>query len=253
MSAFTHALPRPAWSKLAITEAKLLAREPVVLFWGIAFPVILLIIFGVAADTPEKDLGGLRLVDVYMPIVIAMALTVLAVSALPPTLATYRERGILRRLSTTPAPPALLLTAQVVVNVVVAAVALAILLVVGRVAFDVALPQQVPAFLLALVLAAAALLAIGLVVAAVAPTARMAAAISTILFFPLMFFAGLWAARPLMPDALLQVGDFTPLGAAVQALQDATLGEWPRPLHLGVMAAYAIVFGVAAARWFRWE
>jgi ABC-2 type transport system permease protein len=253
MSASTHALPRRAWAKLAITESRLLAREPVVLFWAVAFPLILVVILGVASDTPEEDLGGLRVVDVYMPVVIAMTLAVLAITALPATLAAYREKGVLRRLSTTPAPPTLLLSAQVVVNLIVAAVALAILLVVGRLAFDVALPGQVPGFLLAVVLAAAALLAIGLLVAAVAPTGRMAIAISTILFFPLMFFAGLWVPRPLMPDALRQASDFTPLGAAVQALHDATLGDWPRPLHLGVMAAYALVFGVAAARWFRWE
>ena len=40
---------------------------------------------------------------------------------------------------------------------------------------------------------------------------------------------------------------------AAQALQDSTYGDWPSLLHLGVMAAWAIVLGVAATRLFRWE
>ena len=40
---------------------------------------------------------------------------------------------------------------------------------------------------------------------------------------------------------------------AVQALQDAWLGHWPHPLQLITMAAYLVVFGVAAAKLFRWK
>jgi ABC-2 type transport system permease protein len=56
-----------------------------------------------------------------------------------------------------------------------------------------------------------------------------------------------------MPEALRRVGDFTPLGAGVQALQDAIAGAWPRPLHLAVLAAFAAAAGLAAAKLFRWE
>ena len=48
-------------------------------------------------------------------------------------------------------------------------------------------------------------------------------------------------------------GHATPLGAAVQALTDSAQGHWPAWLQLVTMAAYAVAFGLAAARWFRWE
>ena len=44
-----------------------------------------------------------------------------------------------------------------------------------------------------------------------------------------------------------------PLGAAVQALQDSLHGSWPHPSALAVLAGYAVVFTVAAARFFRWD
>jgi ABC-2 type transport system permease protein len=68
----------------------------------------------------------------------------------------------------------------------------------------------------------------------------------------MMFLAGLYFPREVMPAVLRRIGDFTPLGAGVQALQDAT-GAWPRPLHLAVLAAFAIAACLAAAKLFRWE
>jgi ABC-2 type transport system permease protein len=56
-----------------------------------------------------------------------------------------------------------------------------------------------------------------------------------------------------MAASLRQVSDFTPLGAAVQALQDSMRGTWPHLSALAVLAGYAVVFTVAAARFFRWD
>jgi ABC-2 type transport system permease protein len=45
----------------------------------------------------------------------------------------------------------------------------------------------------------------------------------------------------------------SPLGAAWEAFQNADLGHFPPALSLVTMAAWALVFGAAAARFFRWE
>ena len=102
--------------RLATVEWRLLRREPLVLFFGVAFPVILLVVFGLATDGPDRDLGGLSLVEAYVPILAAFNLAILGTSGLPTTLATYRERGILRRLATTPVAPWRMLSAQLAVT-----------------------------------------------------------------------------------------------------------------------------------------
>ncbi len=56
-----------------------------------------------------------------------------------------------------------------------------------------------------------------------------------------------------MPEVVRQIGGYTPLGAAVHAIQDSMVGRWPHPVELGVLAGYAVVFGVASARFFRWD
>jgi ABC-2 type transport system permease protein len=239
--------------RLAVIEWRLLRREPLVLLFGFAFPVALLVVMGLASNGPDSDLGGLSLIQTYVPILVAFNLTMLGISVLPTAMATYRERGVLKRLGTTPVPPWRLLAAQLGVNSVVAVVAVVIVLAVAALAFGVSLPGQALGFALAFVLTAAALFAIGLCIASVAPTARTANVIGTLTWFPLMFFAGLWIPRATMSDTLRSISDWTPVGAAVGALQDAMAGTFPDAKHLLVLLAYAIAASLLATRLFRWE
>jgi ABC-2 type transport system permease protein len=95
--------------------------------------------------------------------------------------------------------------------------------------------------------------AIGLWVSAIARSANAAGGIGQLLFFPLLFFSGLFVPRALMGPVMRDIGDWTPLGAAVQALQDSMHGAFPSSQSLLVLAAWAVVFGALAVRFFRWE
>jgi ABC-2 type transport system permease protein len=245
--------PSRAWRHLLAIEAKLFLREPTAIFWGVFFPLILTVAMGLAGDRHDRHLGGLSLVDVYVPVAMAMVIAILSAQMLPVILASYREKGILRRMSTTPVRPLALLGADVTVNVGVVICAIAVIAIVARVAWGVSLPRQGLGFALALALTAVAMLALGALVASVAATTRIAQGVGTLLFFPMMFFAGLWVPRQQMSSGLQHVSDFTPLGAATAAIQDTMHGQWPHASHLAVLAAYAIVLSLAASRLFRWE
>jgi hypothetical protein len=80
--------------------------------------------------------------SVYFPVLIVLALAVLSLLSLPTHLASYQEQGILRRMSTTPVPPAWMLAAQVIVNLALAVIALGILVVAGTAAFGLGAPRQ---------------------------------------------------------------------------------------------------------------
>jgi ABC-2 type transport system permease protein len=246
-------MPRVAFPKLLSTEAKLMLREPAVLFWGVVFPVVLTVIFGLSGDKHDKSLGGLSLVDVYVPVMMVFSMAILAVSGIPATLATYREKGVLRRLSTTPMRPQALLGADFTVATGLIVVAMALVVIVAKLAFNVRLPSEVLGWLVTLILSGAALLALGAFIASIVGTARLAAAVGTILFFPMMFFAGLWVPLQQMGHTLRSISHFTPLGAAVPAIQQTMQGDWPSAQHLIVLAVYALVFAVLAIRLFRWE
>jgi ABC-2 type transport system permease protein len=129
-------------------------------------------------------------------------------------LATYRERGILRRLATTPVRPVALLGAQLVMSLLTAIVSVALLLdrrpdAVRRAAAAALrrLRGRLPGH------GGAGVFAIGLFIAALAPGGKAANTIGTLPSSRLMFFAGLWTPREVFPEFLQRIGDFTPLGA----------------------------------------
>jgi ABC-2 type transport system permease protein len=248
--------PAHALRQLTRSELRLFLRERVGLIWGVGFPVVLLIIFGAIPgfrSPVTKALPGESILDAYVPILFAFVLAMLALNVVPPVLAGYREKGILRRLATTPVGPRRVLAAQLIINIAMAVVVLAVLLAVARIAYHVPLPRQAGGFILALALAIAAVFGLGVVIAAVAGSGRVANAAGAILFFPMMFFSGLWLPIAAMPRLLQHVSRATPLGAAVQALTDSWAGHFPHPAQLVTLAVYAIVLPVLAARLFRWE
>ncbi|MGW6910678.1 ABC transporter permease [Streptomyces sp. NPDC054940] len=236
-------------------ETRLFGREPGSLFWILLFPTLLLVILGSipAFHEHESGLGGLRTIDVYVPVAVLLGLIVSGLQAMPQTLTGYRERGILRRMSTTPVRPSALLTAQMTVYGAAALTSALLALVVGRLAFDVRLPEQPFGYLLALLLTVLAALSLGALVSALSRTTKIAGAIGSAVFFPAMFCAGVWMPVQTMPDVLAEAVGYTPFGAASQALNQAAAGDWPGWAHLGVVAAWVVLLTAGAARWFRWE
>ncbi len=230
-------------------------RNPRALVYALGLPVLMLVIFGELPkfQVHKASLGGLTLFDTYIPVLISMVIGLLALVNLPGPLATYREQGILRRLSTTPVPPSWVLAAQIVINLSLAVLAMFVIVVVGIAAFDEHAPNNMGGFVAAVVLTVGALFSIGLVLATLAKTAQGAYAMGMAVFFPLIFFAGLWLPRANMPSVLQHISDYTPLGAAVEAIQDSMTGTFPPATPLVMLGAYMVVFGFLAVRYFKWE
>ena len=237
------------------TELRLFRREPGALFWILLFPTLLLVILGSIPGFRhhDADLGGLRTIDVYVPVAVLLGMIVGALQSMPQNLTGYRERGILRRMSATPVRPTALLSAQMVVYGAAALVSALLALVVGRLAFDVRLPKQPGGYLLALLLAILAALALGAVVSSLSRTTKIAGAVGSAVFFPMMFCAGVWIPVNAMPDVMARIVGYTPFGAAAEALNRAAAGNWPGWTHLGVLVAWTVLLTAGASRWFRWE
>jgi ABC-2 type transport system permease protein len=133
----------PGLSTLTRTELKLFYREPSAYIWCVGFPILLLAILGAVPGfrkvVPELD--GARLIDLYVPIIAVMTLAALALFATPSFLALYRDKGILRRMATTPVRPVTVLVAQLGVQLVTAVAVVVVLLGGGALVYDTPLPK----------------------------------------------------------------------------------------------------------------
>jgi ABC-2 type transport system permease protein len=242
--------PRRGLRALTATQAKLLLREPAALVW-LGLPVLLLVVFGniPAFQSHTAALGGKRVIDVYVPTLAAMVPLFLACTALPMTMASWREKDVLRRLSVSPVPAAGMLTALVVVMAGLAALGVAVVVAVGALAFGVSTPAHPGAVLTAFVFGSAAVLALGLLIAARARTGPAASGLGVPLMVLNFFATGLYVPVAELPKVLQKVCEFIPFGAVTAAWS----GQGQLWQHLLVLAGYTVVGGLLAARTFRWE
>ncbi len=245
---------------LIATETRLFLRDPGNVFFVVAFPSVLLIGMGFAipgmrepiTDLPEPWLG-MRAIDLFAPLMLCVAAATAGLTTVPAYLASYRETGVLRRMSTTPMQPQGVLIAQGLVQLagVVAGGILALL--VAFLVFDAPAPLRPALALLVFVLAVAAMFGIGVLIGGRAPKGSTASGLGMLVYFPMLFLAGLWTPGPLMPEAARTIATYIPLGAVSQAMNDVWFDLGMPWLQFVVLAAWTLLLFWIAARTFRWE
>jgi ABC-2 type transport system permease protein len=232
-----------AFFRLTYTELKLLLRDVGSVFFMLAIPLFVLVIFGMSYGARDSLLPSIS---------VAISLALNALYVIPTYLGAYRERGILRRFSTTPMPAGALLAAQLVIHLLVTVAAVLLVLATAAV-IGIAPPRHAAGAITTFGLGITAMFSIGILIAALAPGGRIASGIGVLLYWPMAFLGGLTVPKEQMPAVLARIGEFTPLGAFRQSIQDTWTGSAPDPLNLVIMAIYAVIFGVLAAKYFRWE
>ncbi len=240
--------------KMTVVEAKLFLREPAGVFFTLAFPVMILLLFsGIFGNEPVPGMPGVRAVDVQAPGYATMVIGTVALIGLPVTLASYRQQGILRRMRATPLHPSTILAAQVLVNLVMTILGITLLLLTARFIYGMTLPDAPLSVTLAFILASLSFFAIGFVLAGLFSSARTAQIVGQVVYFPMLFLSGAILPREMFPDLIKRVSDFLPLTYVVELVQDLWLeGTW-NLTALAVLTGVLIVAVAVSTRTFRWE
>jgi len=243
-------------SELTKTSIKLYIREPIAAFFTLAFPTMLILIFGAMyGNDPSPIFGGLGSMDVSMPAYSALILGTIGLLSVPITTAGYREQGILRRFRATPMRPLTYIASDLLTNLAMTILGMALLFTVGWLLYRVQFEGNILLLLFAVILSGLAMSSMGYLIASIASGARVAQVIGMVIFYPMMFLSGAGMPIEFLPPSLQRVSDFLPLTYVARLLRGLWFGE-PFVDHLfevGVLAGILIVFGAAAARYFRWE
>jgi ABC-2 type transport system permease protein len=242
--------------KMTWMEAKLFFREPVAAFFTLAFPMMLLFIFGsIYGNEPSEYFNGYGSVDVSIPAYTAMIIATTGLTGLTITISTYRERGILRRLQTTPINPLSILVAQVVGLFLMTTLGMILLVAAGRLIYHMRFDGNVLSVLGGFTLSSLSFFSLGFIIAGLMPTARAAQIVSMVLLYPMLFLSGAGMPRELLPDTIINISTFLPLTYVVNLLRGLWIGEsWSlHTTNILVLAGIMVVSVLVSIRTFRWE
>jgi ABC-2 type transport system permease protein len=232
-------------------------RNPVGSVFTVGFSVLFLVLLGASAgDSRISYLGGIRTITYYVPGFAAYGVMAACFNTLAVTLVFRREMGLLKRLRLSPLPAWAVLGSLFCTSVIISALQVLLLVVLGRVAYHVPFPHAPLAFAVALLVGAACFTALGVAMSCVIPNQDSAGPVTAIVFFVLLFLAGLW--YPLRPgSALARISAYFPVRHLIVAVFDAFTpqhGASPWAWHdLLVMAVWGAAGAFVAVRRFRWE
>jgi ABC-type multidrug transport system permease subunit len=168
---------------------------------------------------------------------------------------SYREKGKFRRLAVTPLPKWVFLLGQVLHRLTVTVIQAAILLLVGRLAFGIQNQGSFLDLLLIMTLGTGCFMAFGFALSGFAETSEGYAAISNLVFFPLMLLSGVYFTLDAAPAWLQHTVAILPLAPFLRALRAVFNDGGNLVGHgtgLAIVGAWALAAFALAVRRFRW-
>jgi len=242
--------------KMTWMEAKLFLREPMSAFFTLVFPLMYLFLFGtISGNEPTPQFGGQRTIDASIPGLTAAIICITGLMSTTMTMSTYREKGILRRLRTTPVSPLIVLVAQVIVVFAMTALGMLLLVAAGRLVYHVRFGGNAFSLLGGFILSSLSFFGIGFILAGIMPTVRSAWIVGMVLLYPMLLLSGAFFTVELLPAAIQRISAFMPLTYVVNLLRGLWAGEaWGKHLlDVGVLAGMLLVGIIVSAKTFRWE
>src|SRR5215475_15807497 len=238
-----------ALGRLVRAELKLMTRDPLVLTFVFAFPIVTMLIIGGAFGTsPDPAFDNVNPSHWYVASYLTVVIGAIGLVMLPVHLASYRERGVMRRFAAAGFPRWSFAMAQLIVGLATTLVACALLLAVAAPVYGIPTVHDWWRVVAALALGAVAFVGIGVLLGSVLPSARSAQAVGLLIFFP-SFLLGAGGPPPhVMGSAVRHVAGPLPLTLLTNAVREPWLGLGTATGSLIAIAAVAAVAMVFASR-----
>jgi ABC-2 type transport system permease protein len=235
-------------------EQRLFWRSRELAFFTFLLPIIFYLILASAygdEDIEEAD-GYLYL----LAGMIGYAGTATAFAGLALLLVNRRESGFLKRLRATPLPGSTYIAAVLGSIVFVFLLEAVLLVALARIAFDVAIPENLFSLALSVLLGAAAFAALGVGLTAAIRSAEGSSAVVNAIYLPISFISGSFFSSDAFPQVLRAIAEVLPLVHLIRLIRDVVVFDdqiWDHPTAVAVIAAWGVIGAVVAVRGFRWE
>jgi ABC-2 type transport system permease protein len=236
-------------------EGKLGLRSLDGVLFGIGMPFGILLLISFIAGSQQVAHATYTFMDSSFSSLLAVGICATAFMGIPLTICDYRDKKILKHYCVTPASPLLILTVQFFVGMLTA-IASAVTIIITSTAF---LGYQMRGSWLLLIgayfLVMVSMYSLGMLIASLCPTLKIANLVCTFVYFPMLFLSGAVIPFELFPKTFQNAASVLPLTQGIKLLKSITLNEpVGNPLLIFLlMITITLVCGSLAIKLFRWE
>ena len=240
--------------KLYMIEQKLALRSSDMLTFGVAMPVGVLILINMIAGSKQAG-DGFTYLDSSFASLIAVGICASAFMGIPLTIADYRDKKILKHFFTTPCSPMWILGSDMLccgVTALLSAVSVAFISVVF---LGYKMQGDVLAFIGSWLLTLVSMFSIGLLMASLCRTVKSVNAVTTLVYFPMLFLSGATIPYELFPSGLQKAAGVLPLTQGIKLMKAVSMGAEIENVWKIVMLLVGItlICTVVSVKTFRWE
>jgi ABC-2 type transport system permease protein len=235
-------------------------RDPQSRFFTIALPVIFLILLTSLFGNHASHIHGhpIKNSTYYVPGIATLGIISTSFVNLVITITAQRESGVLKRRRSTPVPAWVLIASRILTSVILAVVLVVVIVLIGRVVYGVHLPSStLPAFVLGVVVGAAAFCCLSFAAASFIRNEDSAQPIIQAIILPLYFISGVFVPKDQLSSTLRDIANVFPVShlddALFKAFDPATAGWGIAGTDLLILAIWGAA-GLVIALWrFTWS
>lgn len=236
-------------------EGKLSLRSPDGIIFGIGMPVGVLLLIAVVAGSQSAGGADYSFLQSAFASLLTVGICATAFMGLPLTIADYRDKKILKHFFATPIRPFMILSVQVVIGMLTSFFSAVLVTVLAVFGFGYRMEGDPFLFIGAFLLVMLSMYSIGMILASLCKTVKIANVVTTFVYFPMLFLSGATIPFELFPDTVQKVCNVLPLTHGIKLLKAVSLNMWSQEIWISValLIVFAVVGCILSVVSFKWD
>ena len=236
-------------------EGKLSLRSPDGIIFGIGMPVGVLLLIAVVAGSQSAGGADYSFLQSAFASLLTVGICATAFMGQPLTIADYRDKKILKHFFATPIRPFMILSVQVVIGMLTSFFSAALVTVLAVFGFGYRMEGDPFLFIGAFLLVMLSMYSIGMILASLCKTVKIANVVTTFVYFPMLFLSGATIPFELFPDTVQKVCNVLPLTHGIKLLKAVSLNMWSQEIWISValLIVFAVVGCILSVVSFKWD
>ncbi len=242
--------------KLLKIEGLLALRCPDSIFFGVCMPVGVIVLLGIVSGSKSAFHGAdYTLLESSFGALITVGICATAFMGIPLTIADYRDKKILKHFFVTPVSPVVLLLVQGVINMILSIVSAIFVYVAVKLFFGYEMRGSKTGFMLSYFLVMISMYSIGMLMASICKSIKIANVVCSIVYFPMLLLSGATIPYEVFPKALQYAANVLPLTQGIKLLKGYSLGLPQQSLLIPIviMIVWSVVGITVSIKTFIWE